>query len=92
MHNAFGVHGINVVRILIMGVDPGGMGGYIPPLPIFEVGDDLCYHPPPPIFQGLMSYLFIPTIYLKIPTIKVMKEIAGLECRNANIFLARIQS
>ena len=64
----------------------GGGGGYIPP-PIFQVGDGLYYIYHPPNISRL-NVIIIPTIYLKYQQ-KIMKEIVGLECRNAQSFLAR---
>ena len=71
-----------------MGVDPGGGGmgdmdeGIYPPPPNILGGGMACIIIPP-IFHGWMSYHTD-----KIPT-KRMKEMAGFECRNAKIFLAR---
>ena len=66
---------------------PGWGGGGIISSPIFEVRRW-------PVLSSPQYFKvechIIPTKYLKYQQ-KTMKEIAGLECRNAKIFLARIQ-
>ena len=48
-----------------MGVDPGGLGGYIPPQYFrWGGGGGLYYHPPPPNISRLNVILY-PTKYLK---------------------------
>ena len=72
-----------------MGVDPGGMGDISPQYFRWGGGGMACIMitPLPPIFHDLMSY-YTDKIS-EVPT-KIMKEIAGLKCRNATSFLARI--
>ena len=65
-----------------MGVDPGGMGGGVYPPNIYVGGWPVLSSPPPPIFHGSMSYHT--DKISEVPT-KIMKEIAGFECRNAPI-------
>ena len=78
-----------MVKRVSMGVDPGGGGGWgdiSPPPNILGGGMACIIIPPPPIFHGWMSY-YTDKIS-EVPTI-IMKEIAGFECRNVKIFLAR---